>query len=124
MVTKVKTATVCVVGAGYVGLPLSKVFARGYEVISFDTDEEKVRNLSEQNGNPNHTFSTDPSLIAKADFILICVPTLLSKSKSRPRRKRKNHFLHRPRARRRNHTRSRRPCSRRRKNHFANKLES
>jgi UDPglucose 6-dehydrogenase/UDP-N-acetyl-D-galactosamine dehydrogenase len=81
MVTTVKTATVCVVGAGYVGLPLSKVFARSYEVISFDINEERVRNLSEQNGNPNHTFTTDPGLIAEADYITICVPTPFYKNK-------------------------------------------
>lgn len=81
MITAAKTETVCVVGAGYVGLPLSKVLSNSYRVISFDIDENKVRNLSEQNGNPNHTFTSDPRLIAQADYILICVPTPLSKGK-------------------------------------------
>src|SRR4030067_746449 len=81
MTTTVKTATVCVVGAGYVGLPLSMILSNSYHVISFDIDEDKVKILSEQNGNPNHIFTTDPGLIAEADYILICVPTPLSKSK-------------------------------------------
>ncbi len=81
MVTEVKSATICVVGAGYVGLPLSRVFARNHEVISFDIDADKVKALSEQNVNPNHVFTTDPALIAEADFISICVPTPLSKGK-------------------------------------------
>lgn len=81
MGTAVKSATVCVVGAGYVGLPLSEVLARNHEVISFDIDAVKVKALSEQNVNPKHIFTTDPTLIAKADFISICVPTPLSKGK-------------------------------------------
>lgn len=79
--TQVGLATVCVVGAGYVGLPLSDVFARTYRVISFDIDADKVRILSEQNRNPNHTFTTDPGCISEADFISVCVPTPLSRDK-------------------------------------------
>jgi UDP-N-acetyl-D-galactosamine dehydrogenase len=81
MVTEVKTATVCVVGAGHIGLPLSNSLARSYRVISYDIDTEKIRSLAEQNENPNHVFSTDPARIAEADFISICVPTTLSDAK-------------------------------------------
>jgi UDP-N-acetyl-D-glucosamine/UDP-N-acetyl-D-galactosamine dehydrogenase len=81
MVTQVKSEVVCVVGAGYVGLPLSQVFAKGYRVISFDIDYNKIKHLAEQYGNPDHTFTADPRQIADADFISICVPTLLSKGK-------------------------------------------
>jgi UDP-N-acetyl-D-galactosamine dehydrogenase len=81
MVTDVKTATVCVVGAGHIGLPLSNSLARNYRVISYDIDAEKIRSLAEQNENPNHVFSTDPARIAEADFISICVPSTLSEGK-------------------------------------------
>ncbi len=81
MVIQVKASTVCVVGAGYVGLPLSQEFARSYKVISFDIDPEKVKRLAAQNENPNHTFTTDPGQITEADFISICVPTPLSQGK-------------------------------------------
>lgn len=81
MVTEVKTATVCVVGAGYMGLPLSNSLARSYRVVSYDIDTEKIRGLSEQNENPNHIFTTDPAHIAEADFISICVPVPLSEGK-------------------------------------------
>src|SRR5207248_4408968 len=41
-----RTAKVCVIGLGYVGLPLADTFAsRGYRVIGFDVDPEKVRKL-------------------------------------------------------------------------------
>ena len=57
MITATKTATVCVVGAGYVGLPLSDTLAKNYRVISFDNNAEKVKILSGRNGNHNHTFT-------------------------------------------------------------------
>ena len=75
MITETKTATVCVVGAGYVGLPLSNIFAKEYRVITYDNNPEKVEILSGRNGNHNHTFTADPSQIAEADFIAVCVPT-------------------------------------------------
>jgi UDP-N-acetyl-D-glucosamine/UDP-N-acetyl-D-galactosamine dehydrogenase len=81
MVTTVKTDTICVVGAGYVGLPLSNVLSNCYPVISFDVDEEKVKCLAEENGNPNHVFTSNPQSIAKGDFVMICVPTPLSPGK-------------------------------------------
>jgi len=81
MITQVKPATVCVIGAGYVGLPLSRIFALSHKAISFDIDEDKIKRLSESNQNPDHTFTSNPALIAEADYISICVPTPLSKGK-------------------------------------------
>lgn len=34
-----------VIGLGYVGIPLSSLLARNYEVIGFDTDESKIRKI-------------------------------------------------------------------------------
>lgn len=81
MITRVRSATICVVGAGYVGLPLSQVFARSYRVISFDIDAGKIASLAQLNENPNHLFTTDPRQITDADYISICVPTPLSAEK-------------------------------------------
>jgi UDP-N-acetyl-D-glucosamine/UDP-N-acetyl-D-galactosamine dehydrogenase len=81
MVTQVKFETICVIGAGYVGLPLAQVFARSHKVISFDIDAEKVKRLTESNQNPRHTFTMDPGAITVADVVSICVPTPLSQGK-------------------------------------------
>ena len=81
MITEIKTATVCVVGAGYVGLPLSNTLSKNYRVISYDNNLEKVKALSGRNGNHNHTFTADPAQIADADFIAVCVPTPISEGK-------------------------------------------
>ena len=81
MVTNIKQAIICVIGVGFVGLPLSNAFAGIHRVISFDIDQDKIRRLNQLNQDPKHIFTNNPKAIAEADFISICVPTLLTKSK-------------------------------------------
>ncbi len=77
-----KDKTVCVVGLGYVGLPLADAFSKHLKVIGFDIDKEKTRNLGNNNNNKgdNLEFTTDPSKIKHADFVIIAVPTPVTKS--------------------------------------------
>ncbi|MGD1120262.1 MAG: nucleotide sugar dehydrogenase [Dehalococcoidales bacterium] len=77
---------VCVVGVGYVGMPLARALARSLKVIGFDIDTEKVKRLkAETKGQSkaalNLTFTADPKAINKADFVIICVPTPVTPSK-------------------------------------------
>jgi len=81
-------AMVCIVGLGYVGMPLAEAFSRSLRIIGFDTDSKKLRRLSQQQSGsrgsiaePQLTFTSDPREINKADFILICVPTPITNSK-------------------------------------------
>ena len=74
-------AAVCIVGLGYVGLPLAEAFAKNLSVIGLDVDEDKIEKLTENNGNKNILFTTDASLIKHADFVIIAVPTPVTKSK-------------------------------------------
>ena len=77
-----KTKTVCIVGLGYVGLPLAEAFSKHLKIIGFDVDEAKIRNLGNNNNNENNLeFTSDASRIKQADFVLICVPTPITKSK-------------------------------------------
>ena len=46
---KSKHKTVCIVGLGYVGLPLAEAFSKHLKTIGFDIDEEKIRNLGNNN---------------------------------------------------------------------------
>ncbi|HAR99721.1 MAG: Nucleotide sugar dehydrogenase [Candidatus Moranbacteria bacterium GW2011_GWC2_37_73] len=79
---------VCVVGMGYVGLPLAAVAAnKGYEVYGFDNDQKKL-DLIKQGISPFkeefleellpkvkiNVFS-DPKLMSQCDIHIICVPT-------------------------------------------------
>lgn len=88
-----KTATIGVVGLGYVGLPLAVEKAKaGFNVIGFDVQEEKVNNVNNginyigdvlpedlellvESGKLKAT--SDYSFINEVDAIAICVPTPL-----------------------------------------------
>jgi UDP-N-acetyl-D-glucosamine dehydrogenase len=90
-------ARVSVIGIGYVGLPLVVELARaGFHVTGYDKSEEKVRSIAagksyikdirdEDLAPLVHrgliTASTDPACLARADVVIICVPTPLNKSK-------------------------------------------
>lgn len=91
---ELRTARVCVVGLGYVGLPLAETFIRGgYPVLGFDIDPEKVKRLRMGQSYIGHIPSEriaellqtgrfdatcNPGCFADADAILICVPTPLT----------------------------------------------
>jgi UDP-N-acetyl-D-galactosamine dehydrogenase len=74
-------ATVCVVGLGYVGLPLARAFSKKLKVIGFDTDQSKVESLNHGNDGQDLVITTDARQIAEADFIIISVPTPVTRSK-------------------------------------------
>ena len=74
-------ATVCVIGLGYVGLPIVMAFSRSLKVIGFDIDAGKVEVLNRNNSNKNLFFTNNPKEISQADFIIICVPTPVTMSK-------------------------------------------
>jgi UDPglucose 6-dehydrogenase/UDP-N-acetyl-D-galactosamine dehydrogenase len=43
----VNTKTVCVIGVGYVGLPLAEAFAEHLKVIGFDVNQRQLEFLPE-----------------------------------------------------------------------------
>jgi UDPglucose 6-dehydrogenase/UDP-N-acetyl-D-galactosamine dehydrogenase len=71
---------ICVVGLGYVGLPLAEAFSRHLRTIGFRRDKKKVDELNRSPGNRIEA-TTDPSQIKKADFVIIAVPTPVTKAK-------------------------------------------
>jgi UDP-N-acetyl-D-glucosamine dehydrogenase len=85
-------ATVGVIGLGYVGLPLAVAFARaGCEIVGVDVDARRVAELragrSYIEDVPDSDLaevaaqlqvSTGPAGLARADAVLICVPTPLT----------------------------------------------
>lgn len=73
---------VCIIGLGYVGLPLAQAFSQSFQVVAFDINADKVSQLNQsQQVSTNLTFTANPKEITEADFIIICVPTPLTKSK-------------------------------------------
>jgi UDP-N-acetyl-D-glucosamine/UDP-N-acetyl-D-galactosamine dehydrogenase len=79
--------TLCIVGLGYVGLPLAHAFAKhGYTVHGFDISERRIMELKEGHDRTNElskeeltsapiAFSNDPSVIGLAQIIIIALPT-------------------------------------------------
>jgi UDP-N-acetyl-D-galactosamine dehydrogenase len=76
-----KDKTVCIIGVGYVGLPLAKAFSKHLSVIGFDIDKAKIEKLNIDNNEDNLDFTSDAARIKQSDFVLICVPTPVTKSK-------------------------------------------
>jgi len=70
---------VCVVGLGYVGFPLLVEFSKHFKVIGFDISEEKIRRLNQEYSKLEIT--SDPTKIKQADFVIMAVPTPITKSK-------------------------------------------
>lgn len=79
---------VCVIGLGYVGLPLAiRAAERGYDVYGLDTDRKKIKMInsgkspfadeyvSERITKFKIKATADKKIIKKADVVLICVPT-------------------------------------------------
>lgn len=78
--------TVVVVGLGYVGLPLAVALANKVPVIGFDNSETKVQLLNSGIDPTNEVgnealqasslrITSDASVIAEGDFIIVAVPT-------------------------------------------------
>ncbi len=71
----------CIVGLGYVGLPLAVAFSKHVNVIGFDINEKKLSEISDGCHEEGLRLTADPSGIQEANFIIICVPTPITKSK-------------------------------------------
>lgn len=81
MTDKLKDAVVCVVGLGYVGAPLLEAFAKHFRVIGFDVDNKVVARLKQNNRRQNMLITHERAKIGQADFIIIAVPTPVTRSK-------------------------------------------
>ena len=76
----IRNKTVCVIGLGYVGLPLAEDFSRHIRTIGYRRDQQKVDELNAIEGNKIEA-TTDPAMIREADFVIIAVPTPVTKAK-------------------------------------------
>ena len=85
--TTPKSVPICLVGLGYVGLPLAVEFDHaGQRVLGYDIDEERIERLrrgidvTDEVGDAaiaesDVQFTADPAAIADAEYVFITVPT-------------------------------------------------
>jgi UDP-N-acetyl-D-galactosamine dehydrogenase len=77
---------ICVVGLGYVGLPLAVEMAKYFETVGFDINQKRVETIEagqDPNGEvedgvlekSNLKVSFQPSAIKESDIIIVAVPT-------------------------------------------------
>lgn len=84
---------ICVIGLGYVGLPLSIELAKEFHVIGYDVDQKKIDDLnngidannevSEKSFNEvkkNLFFTSDKSQVKSQNFYIVTVPTPIDKN--------------------------------------------
>ena len=81
-----KEAKLCIIGHGYVGLPIALEFAKTISVIGFDINEDRI-NMMKNNQDPSEeleasdfegcdiTFTSSIEDIKAASFYVIAVPT-------------------------------------------------
>ena len=84
------TIKICVIGLGYVGLPLARLFATKYQTIGFDLNQKRIDELMSghdstlevpdellQDAIKNHEFkcTTDIEDIKACNFYVVAVPT-------------------------------------------------
>ena len=83
-----KSQKVCIIGLGYVGLPLAAQCAlKGYEVYGLENDTKKNDLINAGKTTINEEFlvenlpkvkitaTDDPSIIKECDIVIMCVPT-------------------------------------------------
>ena len=88
-----KKSKICIFGLGYVGLPLAIEFAKKYNVVGFDKNHNRIKQLnlgkdinkefskSEIIKNRKNLFFTfDIKNIKKSDFYIVAVPTPIKKN--------------------------------------------
>ena len=91
-----RSASISVIGLGYVGLPLTCSLAKaGYRLIGLDVDVSKIHKLNHNESyisyidnsvieglnNLEFQATSDFSHISESDVIIICVPTPLNKNR-------------------------------------------
>ena len=89
---KTTSRKICVVGLGYVGLPLAVAFGKKQHVLGFDVNKARIDSLGKGIDSTNETsfedlkeadilFTDDPAKIKEYDFIIIAVPTPVNEAR-------------------------------------------
>lgn len=89
MLNRYEDIRICVIGLGYVGLPLACLFASRYPTIGFDTQHRRIEELQQGHDSKreveddklqramqgNLTFSTEQEALRRCNTYIVAVPT-------------------------------------------------
>ena len=85
---------ICVIGLGYVGLPLAIEFGKKINTIGFDLNKTRISQLIKKHDKNNEiikdnfikskklTFTYKINDIKDSNFFIVCVPTPVNKKKN------------------------------------------
>jgi UDP-N-acetyl-D-galactosamine dehydrogenase len=89
-----KNTRICIIGLGYVGLPLALAFEKYFNVIGFDINNSRIKELKKKNDVTREVskndllkaksifFTSNEKDIKKIDIFIVTVPTPIYKNKS------------------------------------------
>ena len=84
---------IAVIGLGYVGLPVAVEFGKVRDVVGYDINKKRVRDLQNSIDENNElkkrdfksskylTFNSNYKNLVNSNFYIICVPTPVNKKK-------------------------------------------
>ncbi|MDT0202642.1 Vi polysaccharide biosynthesis UDP-N-acetylglucosamine C-6 dehydrogenase TviB [Nocardioides sp. AE5] len=87
-------ARIAVVGLGYVGLPLAVSFSKKYDVVGFDINETRIKELNDGHDRTHEltqeelaaagrlTVSSDPASLDDANVFIVTTPTPIDEHKT------------------------------------------
>ena len=81
---------ICVIGLGYVGLPVALTISKKFNTIGYDINRKRLEELKKKVDSNNEFskkdflkkkifFTNDYKKIKKCNFFIICVPTPINK---------------------------------------------
>ena len=82
---------ICVIGLGYVGLPICSIISKKYQTIGFDINKKRIETLNKKDDFNKEfhkrdlqklkiNFTANVTKIKNCNFYIICVPTPVTKS--------------------------------------------
>ena len=84
---------ICVIGLGYVGLPIAVKLSKKYSVVGYDLNKERIKELKKKNDTTNEVdlkstklkvknlkFTSNEKEIKRSNFFIITVPTPVDKN--------------------------------------------
>lgn len=86
---KLNSLSICILGLGYVGLPLAIEFSKKFRVVGYDKDINRIKSLKKGKDinndinfkiNKNTFFTSNDTDIKNCNIFIIAVPTPIKKN--------------------------------------------